>query len=257
MWRAFLCLTLTLIFEASAHADTLPPGKKLIQRRTEIRDLDRTGDDVLLLHVCHPASGGDFGQDYCVMQSSGPFRLTGRPYFVPKRKIHLEPVKDNTGTADLPRAMRITELSKEGVETRRFFEKSPLVRAGRDIRASDSAIVPVTSDLMLITDVWRVVQATDGGPSNVFRETIVFQCRTGEKLERTPPEDPFAELDIPTCPRDQQAPKPTPSASSAPEPRPAPPPPEPQPANSTGFALAIAVGFVLIGAVAALSSRKR
>lgn len=252
MWRGFGWALISLACPGSAQADTLPAGKKLIQRRTEIRDLDRMGDDVLVLHVCHPAPGGDFAQDYCVIQSSGPFRLMGRPYFLPKKKVHVEPVKDNLGTADLPRAMRIQELSREGVETRRFFEKSPLARPGREIRATDSLVVSVQSDLMSVTDVWRIVQARDGGPSDVHHEEIVFLCRTGEKIERTPPRDPVLEpLDIPACPGDQPR-----SPKAAPSPM-APPAVSEPAANQTGFALAIGVGFLLIGAVAAFVSRKR
>jgi hypothetical protein len=255
MRRAVIGVLAALAFSPSARADLVPAGKKVIPRHTEIRDLDKAGDDVLVLHPCHPAKGGDFAQDYCVIESSGPFRLQGAPYFLPRKRVHSEPVKDSRGTPDAPRAIRIQELASYGVETNEFFDKSALARRQGELRATDGMTLSADSDLMKVTDVWRVVRGSNGD-AEVRAEKISFQCRTGEKLERTPPRDPLREpLDIPKCPRDRTAVQP---ASSSPLPKPV------QPAIETAttrsfpeLAAALGIGFLLIGGVAALASRKR
>lgn len=256
MWRTLVSVFAVLAFSSSARADLLPLGKKLVPRHIEIRDLDKVGDDILVLHPCDPARSGDFAQDYCVIESSGPFRLSGSPYFVRAKHIHTAPVKDSVGTPDLPRAVRIQELARYGLETRQFFEKDSLARRSGELRATDSITLSADSDLMKVTDVWRVVPGANG-VAEVVAEKIVFQCRTGEKIDRIPPRDPVREpLDIPKCPQDRSA-KP---ASSSPVPLPKPVQPVTETTTTRSFpelAAALGIGFLLIGGVAALASRKR
>jgi len=244
---------------SAARADTLPPGKKSIPRRVEIRDIERSGDELLVLQPCYPALGGEFAQDYCVIRSSGPFRLLGHPYFVTKKSVHLEPVKDNHGSPERPAAVRITELARYGLETDAFFHKSVSVRSAAELRVTDSLVISMYSDIQRVTDVWRV-SLSPQGRAQLTAEKLVFECRTGERFERAGPRDPLLEpMELPECPRDR--PRPAPSAS-APVPAPASSSPvtasdQNAPASShTQFAVAIGLGFVLIGAVAALASKK-
>lgn len=255
MVRALIFLLGALALPRVARADLVPSGKKIVPRHLEIRDLDRAPDDVLVLAGCQPAHGSDFAQDYCVIESSGSFRLFGTAYFVPRRSIHTEPVKDSVATPTAPRAVRIQELSRYGLETTEFFQKSPLARA-TGLRAVDGVTLSMFSDIIKVTDVWRVARDTNGAPI-LQADKTVFQCFTGEKLERTPPRDPLREPpEIPACPRDRK-PASTPAASaSAPVNASADANPT-QTKSLPELAAALGIGFLLIGAVAALASRKR
>lgn len=237
-----------------ASADLVPSGKKIVPRHLEIRDVDRAPDDLLVLAGCQPAHGTGFAQDYCVIEASGSFRIYGSAFFVPRKSVHLEPVKDSKTTPTAPRAVRIQELSKYGLETTEFFQKSPLARA-TGIRAVDTMTLSMFSDIIKVTDVWRVSRDSTG-TSRLDIEKVVFQCYTGEKLERTAPHDPLREpLEIPACPRDRKAgaATPAPSASAPVSVKPV----ETQTKSLPELAAAIGIGFLLIGAVAALASRKR
>ena len=69
-------------------------------------------------------------------------------------------------------------------DTRAFFEKSPLVRRVSELRAADSLVISAASDILTVTDVWRVTQSSEG-VATVQAEKVVFRCRTGEKIEST------------------------------------------------------------------------
>jgi hypothetical protein len=254
MWRATSFVLALSLGPAVAHADLVPAGKKQVPRHIEIRDLDRARDDVLVLSECTPAPGLDFFQDYCVLESSGPFRLVGTAWFVPKKRIRLVPVKSSKATPDLPAAVRIQEAANLGVATGSFFRTTPFVRSTR-VRAVDSTIIPARSDIIRITDVWRVTNDANGSTTLEADKTI-FHCWTGEKLERTLPRDPLRDsFELPACPRESA--KPAPSAPSS---QPSATPTSETQTKSSSFpelAVALGVGFLLIGAVAALASRKR